>query len=204
MLLTNSSKVGNVVQTVFRARRTAWPVGLKLNKNFRRNFSSTINLKLQYKLRSINKHGSLLIIVAPILPVSRGPWLNTQHRLYSGINVTLELPDEPHRLLIIQPSPKFGPIPKPFVKPADKLEEAIALAEAVTGWKVVYQRIDNVRNAINSEHYFGTGKIAELKSEVRNLGDQISAVFINVPKLTPLQHKTFRTIFKRMYLIDLG
>ena len=125
------------------------------------------------------------------------PLWSTLHRRYGRSIVSLELSDEPHRLLVIQPSPKFGPIPKPFVKPADKLEEAVALAEAITGWEVCYQRIDNVRNSINSEHYFGTGKTEELKSEVRNLGDKITAVFINVPKLTPLQYQTFRTIFKK-------
>ncbi len=104
--------------------------------------------------------------------------------------------NEPHKLLIIQPCYKFGPMPKPFVKPEDKLEEATALAEAITGWEVCHQRIDNVRN-VDSEHFFGSGKIKELKCDVRNLGDNISGVFINVPKLTPLQYHTFRNIFQK-------
>ena len=168
------------------------PIRQKMRRTLGISFASTVTLNL----RHVSTSSKISFFNYSIfLPMS--PWSTALHRHYSKTNLTVELSDEFHRLLIIQPSPKFGRMPKPFVKPADKLEEAVALAEAITGWKVCHQRIENVRNSVNAQHYFGTGKIEELKRDVRDHGDEITGVFINVPKLTPLQYKTCRSIFDK-------
>ena len=123
------------------------------------------------------------------------------HILFKTYAVTVATLEEPQQLIVIQPVHKFGQMPKPYVPAQDKLEEAEALVDAITGWNVHCKRIEAVRNKINSQYYFGTGKIAELKRDVRNLGEKITGVFVNVPILTPLQHRTLRTIF-RMNVFD--
>lgn len=121
---------------------------------------------------------------------------NFPHIVYKEYTVTVASWKEAQRLLVIQPVHKFGPIPRPYVSAQDKLEEAEALVEAVTGWNVHCKRIEAVRHKIHSQHYFGTGKMAELKRDVCNLGQKITGVFVNVPALTPLQHTTLRTMFR--------
>lgn len=92
------------------------------------------------------------------------------------------------RLLIIQPEFKSGPVEKPYVPSSYKLEEAVALVEAISGWKVQGQRTDAVRQ-IHNKYLFGTGKTDELAADIHTLGDAITGVFINTPMLTPLQHR---------------
>ncbi len=103
--------------------------------------------------------------------------------------------DDAHRLLVIQPEFKSGPVEKPYVPAALKLEEAVALVEAISGWEVKYQRIEAIRE-IHNKYLFGTGKIKELKSDVRSLRKSVTGVFINTPTLTPLQHRCLAAIFK--------
>lgn len=103
--------------------------------------------------------------------------------------------EDPHKLLIIQPEYKSGPVEKPYVSATLKLEEAVALVEAIAGWEVKDQRIEAIRQ-INSKYLFGTGKIKELKSDVRSIKNIITGVFINTPTLTPLQHKYLTAVFK--------
>ena len=116
--------------------------------------------------------------------------------LYKPFTVAVVPSEEPQRLLVIQPVYKFGPVSKPYVPAADKLEEAESLVGSVTGWTVLFKRIEAVHKEIHSQHYFGTGKVAQLKRDIRNLGDEITGVFVNVPVLTPLQHRTLADIFE--------
>ncbi len=103
--------------------------------------------------------------------------------------------DDAHKLLVIQPEFKSGPVEKPYVPAALKLEEAVALVEAISGWEVKYQRIEAIRE-VHNKYLFGTGKIKELKSDVRSLRKSVTGVFINTPTLTPLQHRCLAAIFK--------
>lgn len=103
--------------------------------------------------------------------------------------------EDPHKLLIIQPEYKTGLVEKPYVSATLKLEEAVSLVEAIAGWEVKYHRIEAIRK-INSKYLFGTGKIKELKADVRSLKNNITGVFVNTPTLTPLQHKYLTAIFK--------
>lgn len=93
-----------------------------------------------------------------------------------------------HRLLVIQPEFKSGPVEKPYVPSSFKLEEAVALVEAISGWEVQDQRIEAIRQ-IHNKYLFGTGKTKELTSYVCSLKDSITGVFINTLMLTPLQHR---------------
>lgn len=104
--------------------------------------------------------------------------------------------DDAHKLLVIQPEYKTGPIEKPYVPSQYKLEEAVALVEAISDWEVKGQRIEAIRQ-VNNKYLFGTGKIQELKSDIRNLKGSITGVFINTPTLSPLQHKCLAQVFRK-------
>ena len=105
-----------------------------------------------------------------------------------------ETPKDAQTLLVIQPEYKLGAIEKPYVPAVSKLEEAVSLAEAITNWEVHSQRVDAVRKPHN-RFLFGKGKIAELRTAVSQL--PITGVFINVPTLTPLQHRSLQERFKK-------
>lgn len=104
-------------------------------------------------------------------------------------------PDENQKLLVIQPEYKHGHIEKPYVPVTYKLDEAVSLAEAITGWQVHSQRVDSIRQ-IHNKFLFGSGKVKELQLAIKDLGSAISGVFINVPVLTPLQHRTLEELFE--------
>ncbi len=130
----------------------------------------------------------------PWKPWREGGSLKTPQRAgYSSSSSTAD--DECHKLVVIQPEFKSGPVDKPYVPAVYKLEEATALAESITGWEVHHQRVEAIRD-IHSQFFFGKGKIAELKSDVRGLGKDVTGVFINTPKLSPLQHRTLEKVFK--------
>lgn len=103
-----------------------------------------------------------------------------------------DTPTNEHRLLVIQPEYKRGRVESPYVSAEHKLEEAISLAEAISGWTVHSQRIDAVRQTHNKT-FFGKGKIAELKQFAGKL--PITGVYLNVPHLTPIQHKVLEGVF---------
>ena len=104
-----------------------------------------------------------------------------------------ETPNDFQTLLVIQPEYKSGALEKPYVPAESKLEEAVSLAEAVTGWAVHSQRVDAIRRPHN-RFLFGKGKTEELRTAVRQL--PVSGVFINVPTLTPLQQRSLAGLFK--------
>ena len=105
-----------------------------------------------------------------------------------------ETPQDAHTLLVIQPDYKLGIVEKPYVPAENKLEEAVQLAQAITGWKVQSTRVDILRPPHN-KFLFGKGKISELKTAVKRL--PISGIFINVPKLTPLQRRSLEELFQK-------
>lgn len=125
-------------------------------------------------------------------PISEEDWTIGKH--HGSASKLVETPSDSHTLLVIQPEYKSGPIERPYVPAKNRLDEAAALAEAITDWKVHSQRVDAIRKPHN-RFLFGTGKIEELKTFVKQL--PISAVFINVPTLTPLQHRTLEELFEK-------
>lgn len=112
-------------------------------------------------------------------------------RLYAGVQ---DSADEVQQLVVIQPEYKTGPVAKPYVPAQYKLEEAVSLVEAIRGWEVYQKRIEAVRE-LNSQYFFGRGKMAQLKTEIWNL-KKISGVFINTPTLTRNQHKNLEDTFR--------
>ena len=119
---------------------------------------------------------------------------NLEHETLRSKMKLFETPSDQHTLLVVQPEFKTGSVENPYVPAERKLEEAVSLAEAIMGWKIHQQRIDAVRKP-HSRTFFGKGKIAELQSVVRGL--PVTAVYINVPQLTPVQHKVLEEIFER-------
>ena len=116
---------------------------------------------------------------------------------------TVSAPSEAHRLMVIQPEYKSGPVERPYV-PADcKLEEASSLVEAISGWEVCRPRVAAVRQ-VHNKYFFGKGTTSELKAEVRGLGENVTGVFINTPTLTPLQHTTLEQVFRRSVFDRFG
>lgn len=116
---------------------------------------------------------------------------------------TVSDPDTSQRLMVIQPEHKSGPVSKPYVSAECKLEEAVSMVEAIEGWEAPCGRVDAVRY-INNKTFFGSGKTTELKSAVRELGEEITGVFINTPTLTPVQHRTLEQVFQRTVLDRFG
>ena len=114
---------------------------------------------------------------------------------------TFETPTDAHTLLVIQPDNKVGRVERPYVPAKRKLEEAVNLVEAISGWSVQSQRIDAVRTPHN-ETFFGKGKIAELEEFVKSL--PVSGVFLNVPQLTVVQHKALEDIFEKKVFDRFG
>lgn len=119
---------------------------------------------------------------------------NLEHETLRSKLKLFETPSDVHTLLVVQPEYKSGVVENPYVPAEHKLEEAVSLAEAITGWSIHTQRIDAVRKP-HSRTFFGKGKIAELQEAVKVL--PVTGVFVNVPHLTPVQHKVLEEIFER-------
>lgn len=98
--------------------------------------------------------------------------------------------------MVIQPEHKSAPVSKPYVPALYKLEEAVSLVGAIEGWEATYKRVDALRK-INNQSFFGKGKTAELKATVRQLGEELTGVFVNTPILTPTQHRTLQGVFRK-------
>lgn len=96
--------------------------------------------------------------------------------------------------MVIQPVHKPGPYP--YVPAESRLEEAESLVHSIEGWEVPHKRVDAVRK-VHNQSFFGTGKTAELKCVVRQLGEELTGVFINTPTLTPTQHQTLQRLFRK-------
>ena len=112
-----------------------------------------------------------------------------------------ETPTDRRTLLVIQPEYKTGRIEIPYVPAERKLEEAVSLVESISGWAVHSHRVDAVRRP-HTKTFFGKGKMAELKQFVGNL--PVSGVYLNVPRLTPVQHRTLEGIFRRKVFDRFG
>ena len=121
--------------------------------------------------------------------------LSTNQQAGSAKSKLVETPKDDQTVLVIQPEYKSGVAEQPYVPAEFKLEEAVSLAEAVTGWEVASRRVDTIRRPHN-KFLFGKGKIKELKTVVSQSPD-ISGVFINIPTLTPLQHRSLEELFNK-------
>ena len=123
--------------------------------------------------------------------------MSTPLRYYSSYDT----PTDKHTLLVIQPEYKTGRVENPYVPAEQKLEEAVSLVEAISGWTVHSQRVDAVRQP-HSKTFFGKGKVTELKQFTGNL--PVSGVYLNVPRLTPVQHRTLEGLFRKKVIDRFG
>ena len=112
-----------------------------------------------------------------------------------------ETPTDKHTLLVIQPEYKMGKVETPYVPAERKLEEAVSLVESISGWTVHSQRVDAVR-VPHSKTFFGKGKMVELKQFAGNL--PVSGVYLNVPRLTSVQHRTLEGAFRKRVFDRFG
>ena len=112
-----------------------------------------------------------------------------------------DTPSDNHTLLVIQPENKTGRIEHPYVPAERKLDEAVSLVKAISGWSVHSQRVDAVRTP-HSKTFFGKGKMAELKQFAGNL--PVTGIYLNVPRLTSTQHRTLERAFKKTVFDRFG
>ena len=74
-----------------------------------------------------------------------------------------------------------------------QLEEAVGLAEAVSGWKVVDKRVVAVRDH-TSPKFLGKGTLEELTPLVRSM--KVTGVFVNCLELLPVQEAHLQKVWK--------
>ena len=92
------------------------------------------------------------------------------------------------RILVLQPDFKWGKGRFLSKTLKHRLDEAEALAHSITNWNVEGKQIESLHDR-NSKHFFGSGKLKDLQSEVGRLKHEndLTAVFINTGKLSRRQ-----------------
>lgn len=116
----------------------------------------------------------------------------TCHNLvrYASSNV---LGVEERSIMVIQPRFKEPALLQSRKTLEYQLDEAVGLAEAVSGWQVVDKRIVAVRDHTNPK-FFGKGTHEELMPLVRSM--KVSAVFVNCLELLPVQEAYLEKVWK--------
>ena len=92
-----------------------------------------------------------------------------------------------HKVFVLQPDIKSGHKKPLYTNAQLQFQEAVSLAESVLDWKVVDGDIYSTKN-IDKKHLFGKGTFEEITERLKAIRG-ITAVFVSVEKLTPLQHK---------------
>lgn len=100
-----------------------------------------------------------------------------------------------HSVMVIQPRFKEPALLQSRRMLEYQLGEAVALAEAVSGWHVVDKRIVAVRDH-KSPKFFGKGTHEDLTPLVRSM--KVKAVFVNCLELFPIQEAYLKKIWKVM------
>uniref|UniRef100_A0A5S6R5L4 Hflx-type G domain-containing protein n=1 Tax=Trichuris muris TaxID=70415 RepID=A0A5S6R5L4_TRIMR len=108
----------------------------------------------------------------------------------------LDLPqlDISHRLFVIQPK-----LPTPELRRLattnEHLElEAVQLVKSVPGWGVYGVHDSFVKVSPRAKLPFGSGTLEVLKAAIRKSSD-CTGIFLNMDRLSPLQHKTLYSVF---------
>ncbi|XP_055614527.1 putative GTP-binding protein 6 [Uranotaenia lowii] len=102
-----------------------------------------------------------------------------------------------HHVVVIQPYVKWGP-KKIEVDPSHQLQEAEALVRSLPKWTVEHS-ITVPLESLDKRQLFGTGKLEELKTTIRNLessGKLITCVFVSKGTLTFGQRHLLENHFK--------
>lgn len=106
---------------------------------------------------------------------------------------TFRIPDTGHQVFVIQPYIKWGPQKKKNTTSELQLSEAVALIETLSGWKVVDKTCISL-TSFNKQLFFGKGNLELLHNNI-NKNELISAVFVSVNILSPIQHKLLEDMF---------
>lgn len=110
------------------------------------------------------------------------------------VNRTLRLPETGHQVFIIQPSIKWGPSKKINTTPQLQLNEAVTLIKTLSNWKVVDTKIINL-TSFNKKTFFGKGNLEFISNKVRS-NKNITAIFLSVNILQPVQHRILEELFR--------
>lgn len=94
---------------------------------------------------------------------------------------------------IVQPHIKWGPKKKRDTTPELQMEESVSLIKTLSDWTVEGKEIVPLYS-FDDASFFGSGKLDELKLKI-SLNRKISALFISVNMLKPLQHKVLEDFF---------
>lgn len=106
---------------------------------------------------------------------------------------TFRIPDTGHQVMVIQPYIKWGPSKKKNTTPELQLNEAVALIETLSGWKVVDKTVISL-TSFNKKSFFGKGNLELIQSNIKK-NQLITAVFVSVNVLLPIQHRTLEELF---------
>lgn len=120
--------------------------------------------------------------------------LRARHH-YHGI---AEKEPKTHEVFVVEPEFKWGKNRFHKATTRHRLEEACGLVEALSNWKVTECSLESVRK-MDGKRFFGKGKIEELTEKVKWLKasgtNPVDAVFIDVARLTPRQHKELENLW---------
>lgn len=97
------------------------------------------------------------------------------------------------QVFIVQPHIKWGPKKKRDTTPELQMEESVSLIKTLEDWTVEGKQIVPLYS-FDSMSFFGSGKLDELKQKM-SLNTKVSALFISVNMLKPIQHLYLEEFF---------
>ncbi|KHJ45263.1 putative GTP-binding protein HflX [Trichuris suis] len=115
---------------------------------------------------------------------------------FRGLQSYLNLPQpgSSHRLFVIQPKLSTPELRRLATTNEDLLLEAVQLVKSVPSWTVSSISDSFAKVSPRTRFIFGSGKLEELKSIVNRSRD-CTDIFLNIDRLTPLQHRSLISVF---------
>lgn len=107
---------------------------------------------------------------------------------------TFNIGDISHQVLVVQPYIKWGKRKKTNTTPELQLNEAVALVRTLPNWKVIATKVISLMS-FDKPTIFGQGNLDSLAEFVIS-NKNITAVFISINMLSPLQHRVLGDLFK--------
>lgn len=110
------------------------------------------------------------------------------------VKQTFNISDSSHQVLIVQPYIKWGKRKKTNTTPELQLNEAVALIKTLPSWKVTATKLISLMS-FDKPTIFGKGNLESLGELVLS-NKNITAVFISINMLSPMQHRVLGDLFK--------
>lgn len=107
---------------------------------------------------------------------------------------TFNISNISHQVLIVQPYIKWGKRKKTNTTPELQLNEAVALIKTLPSWKVTATKLISLLS-FDKPTIFGKGNLESL-GELVTSNKNITAVFISINMLSPVQHRILGDLFK--------